>query len=108
MFSEDLICEVSVPEAELTMCARSEVTGFAFVFEPPRGQPDIVDGVGWGGRAVLVVGGEHQVPAEEEEFVGRLGEDVSGGGTVVEEDHFRGTGGEGTRPGGGRVLSGPA
>ena len=46
----------------------------------------------------MVVGGEHQVPAEEEEFAGRLGEDVRGGGTVVKGDHFRGRG-EGTRPG---------
>ena len=46
----------------------------------------------------MVVGGEHQAPAEEEEFAGRLGEDVRGGGTVVKGDHFRGRG-EGTRPG---------
>ena len=80
------------------MCTRSQVTGAALVFEPPRGQPDIVDGIEWGGWVVMVVGGEHQVPAGEEEFAGRLGEDVRGGGTVVKGDHFRGRG-EGTRPG---------
>ena len=80
------------------MCTRSQVTGAALVFEPPRGQPDIVDGMEWGGWVVMVVGGEHQVPAEEEEFAGRLKEDVRGGGTVVKGDHFRGRG-EGTRPG---------
>jgi len=36
-----------------------------------------------------VVGGEHPVPEEEEEFVGRVEGEVGGGGTVLEEDHYR-------------------
>lgn len=58
----------------------------------------MVDGVwgrGWG--VVGEVGGEHPVPEEEEEFVCGLGEDVSGGGTVVEEDHGGRKGGSGGR-----------
>ena len=48
----------------------------------------MVDGAGgrWGGA--VGVGGEHPVPAEEAEFVDRLGEDVGLGGTMGEEDHF--------------------
>ena len=38
---------------------------------------DGVGGWGWGGVVDGVVGGEHPVPEEEEEFVGGLGEDVS-------------------------------
>jgi len=104
VYPEHLVCEVYVPKAELTVGPRCEVSDLGLVFELPGRQPDIVDGVGrrGGGGAVWVVGGEHPVPEEEEEFVGRLGGDVSGGGTVLEEDHStdRG-GGEGTRPWGG-------
>ena len=53
-----------------------------------------------------MVGGKHPVPEEEEEFVGGVGEDVVGGGTVVEEDHFR-QGGEKGHGLGGMLVSGP-
>ena len=90
VYPEHLVCEVYVPEVELAVGPWSEVSDLSLVFEPPGGQPYIVNGVGGrGGRGVLGVGGEHPVPEEEEEVVGRLGEDVSGGRTVVEKDHFR-------------------
>ena len=65
-----------------------------------------MDGVGgWGGGVVCVVRGEHPV-LEEEEFVGELGEDVAGRGTMMEENHFR-QAGEKVHGNGGMLVSGP-
>ena len=77
--SEDLVCEVHVREVELAVGPGGEVSDLALVFEPAGGQPDVVDGVGGGSGCGGVVreGGEHPVPAEEEEFVDGLGEEVS-------------------------------
>lgn len=79
VYPEDLVCEVRVPKVELTVGPWCEVTDLTLVFEPPGGQPDIMDGVvvGGGCGGTVRVGGEHPVPAEEEEFVDRLREDVS-------------------------------
>ena len=103
MYSEDFVCEVCVSKVELTVGTWCEVTDLTLVFEPSRGEPDLVNGGGgscWGGVRVR---GEHPVPAEEEEVVDGLGEDVSRGGTVVEEDHFKGR----EEGGGDETFSGP-
>lgn len=63
--SEDLVCEVCVPNVELTVGTRSKVSDLALVLEGARVEPDIMDGVGRGGGGVVGVGGGHPVPAEE-------------------------------------------
>ena len=87
MCSEDLICEVCVPKVELTVGTWCEVSDLTLVFEPPRGEPELVNGGGGCRGGVFRVREERPVPTEEED---RLGEDVSRGGTVMEKDHFKG------------------
>lgn len=66
------------------------MSDLSLVFEPPGSEPYVVNGMGGSSGGVVRVGREHPVPADEEEFVGGLREDVSGGGTMMEEDHFLG------------------